>query len=343
MAVELNSDRRLRLEISLERWSLRAPFRITGHLFEVHDALVVTLTDGINVGLGEAAGVYYRDDRVEGMVAQIESVRAEVEAGLDRQALQRLLPPGGARNALDCALWDLEAKRAGVPAWRLIGTKAPHPLLCTFTLSADDPEAVADAAGRATRASALKLKLNGDGRDGERVLAARAVRPDAWIGVDANQGLDRPGLERLLPVFQAADVQVIEQPLPVGQEAELDGLHASIPIAGDESIQDLADLERLASRFDIVNIKLDKCGGLTEALAMARRARSLGMGVMVGNMIGTSLAMAPAFLVGQFCDVIDLDGPLHLVGDRAIPVTYDDGLLMAPEAAWGAARTERAQ
>lgn len=342
MAVRLNSDRRLRLEISVERWRLRAPFRITGHLFEVHDALVVTLSDGPHVGRGEAAGVYYLDDRVEGMTALIESVRPDIEARLDRQALQSLLPPGGARNALDCALWDLDAKRAGVPAWRLTGADAPRPLICTFTLGAEDPETVAASAARATTTKALKLKLNGDGRDGERVLAARTVRPDAWIGVDANQGLDRPGLERLIPTFRAAGVQVIEQPLPVGREAELEGLRSPIPIAADESIQDLADLDRLATRFDIVNIKLDKCGGLTEALAMAQRARSLGMGVMVGNMIGTTLAMAPAFLVGQFCDVIDLDGPLHLVGDRAVPATYDDGLLMVPDAAWGAATAERA-
>lgn len=336
MAAGLNSNGRLRLDVSIERWPLKAPFRITGHLFETHETLVVSLAEDGLVGQGEAAGVYYLDDRVAGMAAQIEALRPEIEAGMDRLELQDRLPPGGARNALDCAMWDLEAKRAGMSISQLLQADAPRPLFCTFTLGADAPEVVAFGAAAAVNHFALKLKLNGDGQDAERVAAAREARPGAWIGVDANQGLDRAGLERLMPALVAADVRVIEQPLPVGREADLKGLESPIPIAADESILHLADLERLAGAFDIVNIKLDKCGGLTEALAMAHRARELGLGVMVGNMIGTTLAMAPAFLLGQMCDVVDLDGPLHLVSDRAIPATYDDNRLFVPEAAWGA-------
>ena len=330
--------RPFRLTMATERWSLKAPFRISGHVFSTHDTLLVELSDGVHTGRGEGAGVYYRDDRVPGMTAQVETVRGAVESGISREDLQALLPPGGARNAIDCALWDLEAKRAGKPVWELAGLEAPRPLVTTFTLGAEPPESVAAGAAKATGFQALKLKLSGDGEDAERVRRLRGARPDVWLGVDANQGLDRAGLEALIPVFEAEGVSLIEQPLPVGREADLEGLNSPIPIAADESVQGLKDVPGLVGRFDIVNIKLDKCGGLTEALAIAAEAQRLGLGVMVGNMIGTSLAMAPSFIVGQKCSVVDLDGPLHLTADRAVPADYSGGTIACPDALWGGAR-----
>jgi L-alanine-DL-glutamate epimerase-like enolase superfamily enzyme len=184
-------------------------------------------------------------------------------------------------------------------------------------------------------ARALKLKLTGDPEDSDRVRAVRLVRPDVWLAIDANQGFTRDFLESIMPTFLEARVELIEQPLPVGREADLDGLQSPIPIAADESAQTLQDLPQLAKRFNIVNIKLDKCGGLTPGLAMARFARDLGMGVMVGNMMGTSIAMAPAFLIGQLCDVVDLDGPLLLRDDRKPSVEYRNGDIWCSDAVWG--------
>jgi L-Ala-D/L-Glu epimerase len=250
--------------------------------------------------------------------------------------LQRLLPNGGARNALDCALWDLEAKLTGRAAWQIAGMDAPRALLTTFTVSAKHPDRMAAEARRYADAKAIKLKLTGESVDADRVRAVRAARPDVWLGVDANQGFTRAVLESLMPVLTEAGVALIEQPFRVGQERELDGLSSPIAVAADESVQDGADLPALVGRFDVVNIKLDKCGGLTEGLAMARVARQLGLRVMVGNMAGTSLAMAPSFLVGQSCDVVDLDGPALLSSDRPIPVSYEDGMIFCPDALWGA-------
>ncbi|MCJ8157747.1 dipeptide epimerase [Sphingomonas sp. LaA6.9] len=326
----------IRLELAVEQWNLKAPFRISGHVFSQHQALVVALHDGDLVGRGEAAGVYYRGDDVTAMVERIERVRGAIEAGIGREELQHILPAGGARNALDCALWDLEAKRAGCPLWRLAGLEKPGALITTFTFGAEAP-AVVGAGARASDFAALKLKLCGDQDDAARVRAARAARPEAWIGVDANQGLDRAGLERLIPVLVDAGVSLIEQPLPVGSEADLEGLDSPIAIAADETVQTLADVAAFAGSFDVINIKLDKCGGLTEALAMAHEARRLGLQVMVGNMIGTSLAMAPAWLVGQQSTVVDLDGPLHLTSDRTERATYRDGQIHCGDAVWGGA------
>jgi len=267
----------------------------------------------------------------------MDQVRGSIEAGIDRESLRDLLPAGGARNAVDCALWELEARRAGVPVWQLAGLAAPLPLVTTYTLGADTPEQMAHNARMLSGARALKLKLLGDESDAARVRAVRAARTDVWLGVDANQGFTRASLERLLPVLMQARVELIEQPFPIGREQELAGLGTSIPIAADESIQDLGDLQRLARWFDVVNIKLDKCGGLTEALRMATEAHRLDLRVMVGNMVGTSLAMAPAFLLGQLCDVVDLDGPMFLTADRVPGVSYDSGKICCPPEVWGAA------
>ncbi len=328
---------RVTLTLHNEPLRLKAPFRISGYTFEAMPATVVRLYDGTFEGRGEAAGVYYLNDEPDGMLATLEGLRGTIEAGITREALRELLPPGGARNALDCALWELEARRAGIPVWKLAGLTSTRPLLTTFTLGADDPSVMADGAKAYAQARALKLKLTGDSElDSARVRAVRAARPDVWIGVDANQGYGIDTLGRLLPALHDARVSLLEQPCRRGHEADLDGIDHAIPIAADESVQGLVEVDALVGRFDVVNIKLDKCGGLTEGLLIAKRARELGMQVMVGNMAGTSWAMAPSFVLGQLCDVVDLDGPIFLQRDRAPGVVYVDGMVDCPDAVWGA-------
>jgi len=323
------------LNVELETWPLIEPFRITGHTTLELRVIVVTLRRDGYVGRGEAAGVFYRGENLNAIAKQVESVRAAVEAGIDRQGLRRLLPNGGARNAIDCALWDLEAKTSNCPAWQVAGLERPQALLTTFTCGADHPDRMVAAACKYENARALKLKLTGEPLDVERVRAVREARPDVWLAVDANRGFDRASLDRLMPVLVAARVALIEQPFPIGQEVLLDELKSPIPVAADESVQGMADLSRLVGRFNVINIKLDKCGGLTEALEMAHTARRLGFDVMIGNMLGTSLAMAPAFLVGQLCSVVDLDGPVFLKADRDVGASYADGFISCPDALWG--------
>ena len=332
----------VRLEISVEDLPFKTPFRISGYTFTDLPVAVVTLGEGRLQGRGEAAGVYYLDDEPREMAAMIESQREAIENGITRDQLRELLPAGGARNAVDCALWDLEAKRAGQPAWKLAGLTQVTPPITTFTLGADDPDVMAEGARANALARALKLKLSGELEpDIERLKAVRAARPDVWLGVDANQGYTRATLARLLPHLQEARVLLLEQPLPRGNDADLEGLHCPIPIAADESVQGLAEIAPLLGRFDVVNIKLDKCGGLTEALLMVGEARRLGLKVMVGNMVGTSLAMAPAFVVAQLCDYVDLDGPTFLAHDPEPTVIYDDGRIWCPDEVWGAPEAGR--
>jgi L-alanine-DL-glutamate epimerase-like enolase superfamily enzyme len=333
----------VQLDVAVEKLRLSAPFRISGFVFEEQDAVVVSLTQGALRGRGEASGVYYLGDTAQTMVAAIEAVRERIEAGIDRPTLQRVLPPGGARNAVDCALWELDAQRLGKPVWQLAGVRKPEPLVTTFTIGADSPEAMAAGARRYAQARALKLKLTGElALDIERVKAVRAARPDTWIGVDANQGYRIEALGALIDALVAARVALLEQPLARGREQDLDGFVARIPLAADESVLHLNELERAVGRFQVVNIKLDKCGGLTEALALAHESRRLGLSVMVGNMVGSSLAMAPAFVLGQLCDVVDLDGPIFLAQDRTPGLTYTDGRAWCAEEVWGAARASRA-
>lgn len=328
----------VKLELHNERLPMAAPFRIAGHVFTAMPATVVMLRDGAHVGRGEAAGVYYNDDHPDAMLATLEALRPRIEAGLDRETLRTLLPAGGARNALDAALWELESQRAAVPVWKLAGLDGVRPLLTTFTVGADDPAVMAERAAAYTQARALKLKLTGEAElDIARVRAVRARCPEAWIGVDANQGYTAQVLPELLPALVEARVGLLEQPCARGREDELDGIGRPVPIAADESILDLVELEARHRHFDVINIKLDKCGGLTEGLLMARRARALGKRVMVGNMCGTSLAAAPAFVLGQLCDVVDLDGPIFLARDRSPSVRYDDGCIWCGDEVWGPA------
>jgi L-Ala-D/L-Glu epimerase len=326
----------LRLTVETVHLAFKAPFRISGFVMDSQDAVFVTVDDGTHRGRGEAAGVYYLNDGAEHMVEVLESNRAAIEAGIDRRELQSLLPAGGARNALDCALWELDSRRTGKPVWELAGLKPPRPLLTTFTLGAESPSHMADGARGYASARALKLKLTGEAAlDLERVRAVRAARPDAWIGVDANQGYDIAGLPALIKGLEAARIAVLEQPLKRGREADLAGFSSPIPLIADESALTRADVAALVGRFSMVNIKLDKCGGLTEGLAMAHEARRLGLGVMVGNMVGTSLAMASSFVLGQLCDVVDLDGPTFLKHDPAPTITYTDGMIWCDENVWG--------
>ncbi|WP_457095718.1 dipeptide epimerase [Lysobacter sp. P5_B9] len=328
---------RVALMVRNELLRLSAPFRISGHVFEASPVTVVTLRQGHYIGRGEAAGVYYMHDEPSDMSRTLEKQRDRLEAGMTREELRCLLPSGGARNAVDCALWELEARLAGVPAWQLAGIAEPRPLLTTFTVGADDPDKMATRALAYTHARAIKLKLTGEvDLDIARLRAVRKARPEAWIGVDANQGYVPRTLSQLLPVLVDEGVSLLEQPCRRDHEADLDGIDHVVPIAADESILDLAELEERAHRFDVINIKLDKCGGLTEGLMMARRAREMGKRVMVGNMVGTSLAMAPAFILGQHCDIVDLDGPLFLERDRTPGVVYADGHVDCPDNVWGA-------
>lgn len=326
----------LRMRVETEKWPLVAPFRMTGQTLDAAEVLVVVLENDDFAGRGEAAGVDYRNETTASMRNQLEAVRAKVERGLTARSLQQLLPLGGARNALDCALWDFEASASGQPAWRLAGLhKPPQSLVTTFTCGADTPEKMAAAARAYRGVRAIKIKLTGEASDGDRVRAVREAQPSAWLGVDANQGFTRHSLTHLMPIMVESKVELIEQPYPVGHEALLDGFDSPIAIAADESAQSLRDIPDLVGRFGVVNIKLDKSGGLTESLAMARAARQYGLEAMIGNMIGTSLAMAPAFLVGQLCTVVDLDGPILLKSDRSIRAQYEDGYITCPEALWG--------
>ncbi len=328
---------RLKLRIEVEKLRLAAPFHISGFVFEEQDVVIATLDDGTHQGRGEASGVYYLNDTAQTMIAAIEAKRPQIEEGIDRGGLQTLLPPGGARNAVDCALWELDAQRAGTPVWKLAGVPAPRPLVTTFTLGADSPTKMAAGARNYAQAQSLKLKLTGElDLDIARVQAVRAARPDCWIGVDANQGYRISALDSLIGALTVLRIALLEQPIKRGRESDLTGYVSAIPIAADESALSLKDLSGLVGRFQVVNIKLDKCGGLTEGLAMAREARRLGLQVMVGNMVGSSLAMAPAFVLGQLCDVVDLDGPIFLSRDRAPGMKYVDGTAWSDDRVWGA-------
>lgn len=328
---------RLTLDIASETLRLAQPFRIAGHVFDTSEIIVVTLSEGGRRGRGEASGVFFLKETVDGMRAQIEAVREAIEAWPTREALRFILPPGGARNAIDCALWDLEAACTGLHVWKLAGMDAPRPLRTTFTLGADTPEAMAQGALGYTQAKSIKIKLTGDlALDQARVRAIRAARPDAWLGVDGNQGFVRADLDGLVETLVEERVSLLEQPLARGHEHELEGFDSPVPIAADESCVCLPDVATMPGRFQVINIKLDKCGGLTEGLLMAAKARRLGLGVMVGTMVGTSLATGPGFVLGQVCDLVDLDGATFLAEDRPPGAVYRDGTVWAGDGVWGA-------
>lgn len=336
--------RTCRLTVERKSLPLAQPFHISGHVFTHSNVIEVTLADGTHVGRGEAAGVYYLGDGVPQMLAGVEQAREALERGMGREDLRGLLPAGGARNALDAALWELEAKRREMPVWRLAGLDGPpRPLVTTFTLGAEEPEVMARRALELADPRAIKVKLTGDfALDIARVTAVRRAKPQCWLGVDANQGFASGDLARLVEALSAQDVRLLEQPLARGREMDLDGYDSPIPIAADESVLTLADVAGAAGRFQVINIKLDKCGGLTEGLEMARAARALGFQVMVGNMVGSSLSMAPAFVLGQLCDIVDLDGPIFLATDRVPAIRYEHGTAWCGEDIWGLASADGA-
>ena len=323
------------LRVAAEDWELDHPIRIAGHEFTSAQVVVVTLRDEELFGRGEASGVYYRGETVARMIEQIEAVRAQIEAGMGTKPLQELLGPGGARNALDCAIWDLEAKRSRKRVHQIIGLRRPRPLLTYVTLSADDPQAMAERARKLGITRAIKLKLLGDPLDADRVRAVREAQPDVWLAVDANQGLCESSFAALQPTLLQCRVDLIEQPLPAGEEHRMDRIKSPIRVAADESAQCATDIARLVGRFQVVTVKLDKAGGLTEALSMIRAARKAGMRVMMGCTRATSLGIAPGYVLGQVCDYVDLDAPLSLRADRQPCASYEHGYVTVPDHVWG--------
>lgn len=314
----------VKLGAHVETWVLKQPFRITGQRFDAAVAVVVQIAEGGHLGRGEGAGVSYLGETPESMLRQIAGVEQAIRGGAGREDLLELLPAGGARNALDCALWDLEAKRSGQSIWALTGI-SPGPVTTVFTIGLEDsPAAMAAKAADARDYPVLKIKLDGDSPLA-KLQAIRDARPDAELVVDANQGWTLELLRTVAPAFADLQVRMIEQPLPRGQDQSLETFESPIVLAADESCQDTTEVEAVAARYDMINVKLDKTGGLTEALRLAEAARALGKQLMVGNMIGTSLAMAPSFVVAQLCDFIDIDGPLLLRYDHPNGLRYSAG------------------
>ncbi|MEQ9586704.1 MAG: dipeptide epimerase [Parvibaculaceae bacterium] len=327
----------LRLSTYKTIWPLAAPFRITGKVFEETETLTVEVSDGDHIGRGESVGVFYLGDNAPRMIEIIESVRGEIEAGISIDAVQELLPPCGARNALDCALWDLETKRSKKSIWALTGI-VPKSIQTVYTIGIE--ATAAEMATNAERAKAypfLKIKLDSE-EPVAKIEAIRAARPDAVLVIDANQGFDFSQLKGVLPEFERLGVSMLEQPLPRGADQVLEVFHSPIPLCADESCLNLAELPSALSKYDMINIKLDKCGGLTEALKMARQAREAGKQVMVGNMMGTSLSMSPSYVLAQLCDIVDLDGPLGLKSDYLDGFGYDGPNMVPPGKLWGRLR-----
>ncbi|MEJ8566920.1 N-acetyl-D-Glu racemase DgcA [Elongatibacter sediminis] len=309
----------------LEEWEMQQPFRITGSEWTHSRGLVVQIAQDGYLGRGEAQGVFYLGETAESLFEQAESVASEIEKGIDREALQRLLPPGGARNAIDCALWDLECKQAGKTIWEMTGIE-PAPVRTVLTIGLESsPEAMAEKAAAATHAPLLKIKLDGD-RPYEKLAAIRAARPDAELVVDANQGWTPELLVDVLPGCAELNLAMLEQPLPRDGDEFLEGFESPIVLCADESCLHTGELDVAARRYGMINIKLDKTGGLTEALKLARAARAAGRQLMVGNMMGTSLGMAPSFVIAQLCDFVDIDGPLLLKHDHPNGLAYRDGV-----------------
>lgn len=318
------------LTVSQQSFRIRGSFTISRGSRTTADVVLVELSDGAHRGRGECVPYARYGETVEGVMAEIESLRGDVESGkLDRLALQEALPAGAARNALDCAFWDLEAKAAGKRVWQLAGLPAPRPLTTAYTLSLDTPEKMGAAAAANAHRPLLKLKLAGP-EDLSRVEAVRAGAPDAKLVVDANEGWDVDTYMRLAPELGRLDVALVEQPLPAEADAPLADLPRHVPLCADESCHDRSSLAHLMGRYDLVNIKLDKTGGLTEALALEQAAEAAGFGIMVGCMLATSLAMAPATLPAQRAQVVDLDGPLLLAEDRDPPLQIVGSLIQPP-------------
>jgi L-alanine-DL-glutamate epimerase-like enolase superfamily enzyme len=323
------------VSVHIESWAALIPFRISRNTWYSFDGIVCEIGQDGCIGRGEALGVYYLGERNESMQADIESIREELERGATRQDLLDLLPPGGARNAADAALWDLEAQLEGKSAWDIAGV-ASESIETVFTIGLEaEPEQMGARAAAAIDMNLFKVKLNDD-RPVERIAAIREARPDARLVVDVNEGWSFEQLVDVAPQLRELGVSMIEQPMKRGEDDPLDDYDAPLPLCADESCLHLGELEQCTSRYQMINIKLDKCGGLTHGLALTAAARERDMGVMVGCMGGTSLSMAPSHVLAQLADFVDIDGPLLLRNDRLGGFVYERGFASIPERPfWG--------
>jgi L-alanine-DL-glutamate epimerase-like enolase superfamily enzyme len=323
------------LKVLREDWQVDGVFAIARGAQTVANLLVVELRVAGCIGRGECEPQAHYGESVDSVVAQIEGVRTALAAGMSREELQVSMPAGAARNAVDCAMWDLEAKRAGTSAWKIAGLQ-PRPITTDFTISLDTPAAMHQRALRYGDWPILKIKLGGGDQDVARVRAVRDAAPQTRFTVDANESWSLEQLERDAPRLKALGVELIEQPLPAGNDGALRGYASPIPLCADEACHTTESLDKLVGLYQFVNIKLDKTGGLTEALKLARAARERGLRLMTGCMTGTSLAMAPALLVAGLSEYADLDGPLLLARDRDPGIQYHLGVAEpAPAALWG--------
>jgi L-alanine-DL-glutamate epimerase-like enolase superfamily enzyme len=325
----------VRLTVQIERWPIAGTFVISRGVRTEAPVVVAELRDGSLVGRGEGAPLARYDETPEGTAAAIERLADAVAGGLDRQALQSALPAGAARNALDCAFWDLEAKRAGKRVHELAGLPVPKQVTTALTISLGTPETMAAAAQKVAHRRLLKVKLGGDG-DAVRISAVRQAAPHAQLIADANEGWTENNVEENLRACADAGVTLVEQPLPADKDSMLGAIRRPIAVCADESFHDRSSLQALAGKYDAVNIKLDKTGGLTEALALANEAERAGLSLMVGCMVSTSLSMAPAMLIAQRARVVDLDGALLLARDRDGGLRYEGSEVYPADAAlWG--------
>ncbi|MEP6827174.1 MAG: N-acetyl-D-Glu racemase DgcA [Aestuariivirga sp.] len=324
-----------KLTISSQSFPIAGTFTISRGSKTVADVVVVELAaDGFK-GWGESVPYARYNETAPQCLAALAAAKAKIESGLSRSEIPSLGLPKAAQNALDCALWDLEAKRSATTVWKLTRLAEPQPKVTAYTLSLDTPAAMAEAARKSAHMPLLKLKLGREG-DEERLSAIRAAVPNARLIVDANEGWNENIIEAMLACCARNGVEMVEQPLPQNQDDALRGIKSEVLICADESAHDMASLPALKGKYDAVNIKLDKTGGLTEALRMAEAAKAQDLKIMVGCMLATSLAMAPAFLVAQMADYVDLDGPLLLAKDRTPAIRYERGLMFPPPAElWG--------
>ncbi|WGR97344.1 dipeptide epimerase [Bradyrhizobium sp. ISRA443] len=327
--------RAISLSARIERWPIAGTFTISRGAKTEAVVVVAEVSQGGLTGRGECVPYPRYGETPEATLRAIQAMQEPLAGGIDRRALQARMPAGAARNALDCALLDLEAKRAGDRIWNLLGRPAPEARTTAYTISLGTPEAMAAATAQAAHRPRLKIKLGGDG-DGARIAAVRKAAPASELIVDANEAWTEGNLAANLAACADTGVTLIEQPLPAGKDEALSRIQRPVPVCADESVHDRASLKSLRGRYDAVNIKLDKTGGLTEALAMADAARALGFEIMIGCMVATSLAMAPAMLIAQAARFVDLDGPLLLARDRDNGLRYEGSLVYPPDAAlWG--------
>lgn len=327
----------IKLRVQSERWPLRGEFRISRETFSYSIMVTVEIHDGEHVGRGECEPHESDLGAIGPVMASICGLENELAHGMTREQLATRLPAGPARNAIDCALWDLEAKRGGQRAWQLAQLSTRDSVETAYTLGIDTPKAMAAKALEYAEARLIKIKLGGqDTTDLERVGAIRQARPDTRLIVDANGGWDMERLAQLAPALAALRVELIEQPLAPGKDVALKDYRSPVPLCADESCLDRSSLAHVRGRYQYINIKLDKTGGLTEALALAQAARADGIGIMVGCMVGTSLAMAPAILIAQLAEFVDLDGPVLLAQDRDAGMAYESGRVALPRRElWG--------